>query len=145
MLQQTPVARVEPIWQEWMERWPRPWTSQPPRVPTCCVPGVGSATPARLRLHEAARVVAEQHGDVVPASLEALEALPGVGSYTARAVAAFGHGKRCPVVDTNVRRVVARAVHGAGDAGPARVRAALPTSTPCFHPTTPEPRSRPSR
>ena len=78
-----------------------------------------------LRLHEAAQAVAERHGDVVPADVEALEALPGVGSYTARAVAAFGYGRRCPVVDTNVRRVVARAVHGAGDAGPARVRADL--------------------
>ena len=57
--------------------------------------------------------------------MDALEALPGVGSYTARAVAAFGYGRRCPVVDTNVRRVVARAVHGAGDAGPARVAADL--------------------
>ena len=71
-----------------------------------------------LRLHEAAAVIAEEHGDVVPSDVDALEALPGVGSYTARAVAAFGYGRRCPVVDTNVRRVVARAVHGAGDAGP---------------------------
>jgi A/G-specific adenine glycosylase len=61
----------------------------------------------------------------VPAQVDELEALPGVGSYTARAVAAFGYGRRCPVVDTNVRRVVARAVHGAGDAGPARPRADL--------------------
>src|SRR3954468_438718 len=78
-----------------------------------------------LRLHEAAAVIAEHHGDAVPSDVDALEALPGVGSYTARAVAAFGYGRRCPVVDTNVRRVVARAVHGAGDAGPARVRADL--------------------
>jgi A/G-specific adenine glycosylase len=70
-------------------------------------------------------VIAAQHGDVVPADLDALEALPGVGSYTARAVAAFGYGRRCPVVDTNVRRVVARAVHGHGDAGPARTAADL--------------------
>ena len=61
----------------------------------------------------------------VPSDVDALEALPGVGAYTARAVAAFGYGRRCPVVDTNVRRVVARAVHGAGDAGPARVTADL--------------------
>ena len=78
-----------------------------------------------LRLHEAAQAIAAQHGDVVPHDVAALEALPGVGSYTARAVAAFGYGRRCPVVDTNVRRVVARAVHGAGGAGPARVRADL--------------------
>ena len=126
MLQQTPVARVEPIWWEWMERWPRPSDlAAAPRADVLRAWGRLGYPRRALRLHEAARVVAEQHGDVVPASLEALEALPGVGSYTARAVAAFGHGRRCPVVDTNVRRVVARAVHGAGDAGPARVRADL--------------------
>ena len=78
-----------------------------------------------LRLHAAARGDPRQHGGVVPSDVDALEALPGVGAYTARAVAAFGYGRRCPVVDTNVRRVVARAVHGAGDAGPARVTADL--------------------
>jgi A/G-specific adenine glycosylase len=70
-------------------------------------------------------VIAAEHGDVVPSDVDALEALPGVGSYTARAIAAFGYGRRCPVVDTNVRRVVARAVHGRGDAGPARTAADL--------------------
>ncbi|EWM14491.1 A/G-specific adenine glycosylase [Kutzneria sp. 744] len=59
-----------------------------------------------------------QHNDVVPSDVDTLLALPGIGAYTARAVAAFAYGQRCPVVDTNVRRVVARAVHGAGDAGP---------------------------
>lgn len=126
MLQQTPVARVEPIWQEWMERWPRPSDlAAAPRADLLRAWGRLGYPRRALRLHETAQVVAEQHGDVVPASVEALEALPGVGAYTARAVAAFGHGLRFPVVDTNVRRVVARAVHGAGDAGPARVRADL--------------------
>ncbi|HEX4705547.1 MAG TPA: A/G-specific adenine glycosylase, partial [Pseudonocardiaceae bacterium] len=58
------------------------------------------------------------HGDVVPDDVDTLLGLPGIGAYTARAVAAFAYQKRCAVVDTNVRRVVARAVHGAGDAGP---------------------------
>ncbi len=71
-----------------------------------------------LRLHEAAKAIADEHGDVVPSDVDTLLALPGIGAYTARAVAAFAYGRRCPVVDTNVRRVVARAVHGAGDAGP---------------------------
>jgi len=120
MLQQTPVARVEPSWHEWMARWP---------VPSA----LAAATPAdvlrmwgklgyprrALRLRDAATVIAEQHGDVVPSDVDTLLALPGIGAYTARAVAAFAYGKRCPVVDTNVRRVIARAVHGAGDAGPA--------------------------
>jgi A/G-specific adenine glycosylase len=71
-----------------------------------------------LRLHAAAAAIAAEHGDVVPSDVDTLLALPGIGAYTARAVAAFAYRTRCPVVDTNVRRVVARAVHGAGDAGP---------------------------
>ena len=57
-------------------------------------------------------------GGEVPADVESLLCLPGVGSYTARAVAAFAFGQRQPVVDTNVRRVVARAFTGQGEAGP---------------------------
>jgi A/G-specific adenine glycosylase len=126
MLQQTPVARVEPIWQEWMQRWPRPSElAAAPRADVLRAWGRLGYPRRALRLYEAARAMAERHGDVVPSDVEALEALPGVGSYTARAVAAFGYGRRFPVVDTNVRRVIARAVHGQGDAGPARVRADL--------------------
>jgi A/G-specific adenine glycosylase len=120
MLQQTPVARVEPSWHEWMARWPRP-------------SDLAAATPAdvlrmwgklgyprrALRLRETAEVIAREHNDIVPSDVDTLLALPGIGAYTARAVAAFAYRRRCPVVDTNVRRVVARAVHGAGDAGPA--------------------------
>jgi A/G-specific adenine glycosylase len=71
-----------------------------------------------LRLHDAATAVAERHGGAVPSDLAELLALPGVGAYTARAVASFAFGQRHPVVDTNVRRVVARAVYGQGEAGP---------------------------
>ncbi|MGW5050530.1 A/G-specific adenine glycosylase [Actinokineospora sp. NPDC004072] len=119
MLQQTPVARVEPVWREWMDRWPVP--------SALAAAGRGEVVRAwgklgyprrALRLHEAAAVIAAEHGDVVPADVDTLLALPGIGAYTARAVAAFAYGQRCPVVDTNVRRVVARAVHGAGEAGP---------------------------
>ncbi|MBP2321323.1 A/G-specific adenine glycosylase [Kibdelosporangium banguiense] len=120
MLQQTPVSRVEPIWLEWMARWPVPSklaeVSQGEVVRAWGKLGY----PRRaLRLHSAAAVIAAEHGDVVPSDVDTLLALPGIGAYTARAVAAFAYGKRVPVVDTNVRRVVARAVHGAGDAGPA--------------------------
>jgi A/G-specific adenine glycosylase len=69
------------------------------------------------RLHECALAIAGEHGDVVPSDVETLLSLPGVGAYTARAVACFAYGQRVPVVDTNVRRVVARAVHGRADAG----------------------------
>jgi len=126
MLQQTPVARVEPVWVDWLERWPTPSAfAAASRADVLRAWGKLGYPRRALRLHAAAAVIAAQHGDVVPSDVDALEALPGVGSYTARAVAAFGYGLRCPVVDTNVRRVVARAVHGAGDAGPARVRADL--------------------
>jgi A/G-specific adenine glycosylase len=126
MLQQTPVARVEPVWAEWLARWPAPSTlAAASRAEVLRAWGKLGYPRRALRLHEAAGVIAREHGDAVPADLAALEALPGVGSYTARAVAAFGYGRRCPVVDTNVRRVVARAVHGRGDAGPARTAADL--------------------
>ncbi|GLW93101.1 A/G-specific adenine glycosylase [Actinokineospora globicatena] len=119
MLQQTPVARVEPIWLSWMARWPVP-SALAAETQGEVVRAWGKlGYPRRaLRLHAAAGVIADEHGDVVPSDVDTLLALPGIGAYTARAVAAFAYGQRCPVVDTNVRRVVARAVNGAGDAGP---------------------------
>jgi A/G-specific adenine glycosylase len=126
MLQQTPVARVEPVWTAWMQQWPAPSAlASAARADVLRAWGKLGYPRRALRLHEAAAVIATQHGDVVPEDLAVLEALPGIGSYTARAIAAFGYGRRCPVVDTNVRRVVARAVHGRGDAGPARTSADL--------------------
>ncbi|KAA9152407.1 A/G-specific adenine glycosylase [Amycolatopsis acidicola] len=120
MLQQTPVARVQPIWEEWLERWPVPSALAAASQGEVLRAWGKLGYPRRaLRLHAAAAAIAEQHGDVVPSNVDTLLALPGIGAYTARAVAAFAYGKRAPVVDTNVRRVVARAVHGAGDAGPA--------------------------
>lgn len=126
MLQQTPVVRVAPVWLDWIRRWPTPSAfAASSRADVLRAWGKLGYPRRALRLHAAAAVIAERHDDRVPSDVDALEALPGVGSYTARAVAAFGYGRRCPVVDTNVRRVVARAVHGAGDAGPARMRADL--------------------
>lgn len=123
MLQQTPVARVEPIWVDWMHRWPTPSAfAAASRADVLRAWGKLGYPRRALRLHDAAATIATAHRDVVPSDVDALEALPGIGSYTARAVAAFGYGLRAPVVDTNVRRVVARAVHGVGDAGPARTR-----------------------
>jgi A/G-specific adenine glycosylase len=121
MLQQTPVARVEPVWREWMARWPTPaaLAAVPPADVIRAWGKLGYPRRA-LRLREAALAVVERHGGVVPADVAALEALPGVGTYTARAVACFGYGQPQPVVDTNVRRVVARLVHGRAEAGNAR-------------------------
>lgn len=135
MLQQTPVARVEPIWQEWMTRWPRPSDLAAASQAEVLRAWGKLGYPRRaLRLHEAASVIAAEHDDTVPADVDTLLALPGVGTYTARAVAAFAYGRRAPVVDTNVRRVVARAVNGEADAGNpsakrdlAEVDALLPT------------------
>jgi A/G-specific adenine glycosylase len=121
MLQQTPVARVEPVWRDWMARWPTPaaLAAVPPADVIRAWGKLGYPRRA-LRLREAAVAVVERHGGVVPADVAALEALPGVGTYTARAVACFGYGQPQPVVDTNVRRVVARLVHGRAEAGNAR-------------------------
>ncbi|SDF16752.1 A/G-specific DNA-adenine glycosylase [Blastococcus fimeti] len=121
MLQQTPVARVEPLWREWLARWPAP-SALAAASPAEVIRAWGKlGYPRRaLRLREAAQAIAERHGDVVPSSVPELEALPGIGTYTARAVACFGYGQRQPVVDTNVRRVVARLVHGRAEAGTAR-------------------------
>ncbi|MGY1985023.1 A/G-specific adenine glycosylase [Blastococcus sp. SYSU DS0669] len=121
MLQQTPVARVEPVWRAWVARWPTPadLAAQPPAEVIRAWGKLGYPRRA-LRLREAAIAISERHGGVVPSDVAALEALPGVGTYTARAVACFGYGRRQPVVDTNVRRVVARLVHGRAEAGNAR-------------------------
>ncbi|GAA4764477.1 A/G-specific adenine glycosylase [Actinomycetospora chibensis] len=123
MLQQTPVARVEEPWRSWLERWPRPSAmAAAPASEVLRAWGKLGYPRRALRLHAAAQAIAADHGDVVPADVETLESLPGIGTYTARAVAAFAHGRRVPVVDTNVRRVVARAVLGRADAGAAASR-----------------------
>lgn len=123
MLQQTPVNRVRPIWEAWLARWPRPSALAAASQAEVLRAWGKLGYPRRaLRLHEAATVIANDHDDTVPSDVDTLLALPGIGTYTARAVAAFAYGKRAPVVDTNVRRVVARHVHGAGDAGPASAK-----------------------
>lgn len=118
MLQQTPVARVLPAYEAWLARWPAPadLATAPPGDAVRMWGKLGYPRRA-LRLHECALAIVDRHAGAVPSDVDSLLALPGVGEYTARAVAAFAFGQRCPVVDTNVRRVVARAVNGAGDAG----------------------------
>ncbi|PPG01801.1 adenine glycosylase [Rathayibacter sp. AY2B7] len=126
MLQQTPVVRVVPRLAEWLERWPTPsaLAAVPPGEAVRAWQSLGYPRRA-LRLHACAVAIAEEHGDVVPDDVETLLALPGIGDYTARAVAVFAYGRRHPVVDTNVRRVLARAVDGAAEPGPPRARADL--------------------
>lgn len=123
MLQQTPVARVQPQWLDWIARWPTP-SATAAASPADVLRAWGKlGYPRRAkRLHECATVIATEHDDVVPDDVDTLLTLPGVGRYTARAIACFAYGQWVPVVDTNVRRVVARAVHGRAEAGPPSVR-----------------------
>jgi A/G-specific adenine glycosylase len=117
MLQQTPVARVEPIWLAWVARWPTPSATAAASAADVLRAWGKLGYPRRAkRLHECATVIAEQFDDVVPSDVETLLTLPGIGAYTARAVACFAYRQRVPVVDTNVRRVLARAVHGTAEA-----------------------------
>src|SRR6478736_1049446 len=119
MLQQTPVSRVEPIWRDWIARWPTPSATAAAGAADVLRAWGKLGYPRRAkRLHECAEVISSEHGDVVPRDVETLLTLPGVGAYTARAVACFAYQQDVPVVDTNVRRVVARVVHGRADASP---------------------------
>ena len=113
MLQQTPVVRVLPVFEAWMERWPTPadLAAEPSGEAVRAWGRLGYPRRA-LRLHAAAVAITEEHDGQVPADRAALLALPGVGEYTAAAVASFAFGQRHAVMDTNVRRVLARVVLG---------------------------------
>jgi A/G-specific adenine glycosylase len=113
MLQQTPVSRVLPAYDAWLKRWPEP-SALAAASPADAVRQWGRlGYPRRaLRLHASAKAITQRHGGVVPDTLDELLALPGVGAYTAAAVASFAFGQRHAVLDTNVRRVLARLVRG---------------------------------
>ncbi|MCX4981639.1 A/G-specific adenine glycosylase [Streptomyces sp. NBC_00572] len=113
MLQQTPVVRVLPVYEQWLARWPRP-ADLAADAPGEAVRAWGRlGYPRRaLRLHAAAVAIKERHGGDVPSDHGQLLSLPGIGEYTAAAVASFAYGQRHAVLDTNVRRVFARAATG---------------------------------
>jgi A/G-specific adenine glycosylase len=113
MLQQTPVSRVLPVYETWLERWPTPadLAAEPSGEAVRAWGRLGYPRRA-LRLHACAVAITEDHGGEVPDTLEVLRALPGVGDYTAAAVASFAYGRAHAVLDTNVRRVLGRAVTG---------------------------------
>jgi A/G-specific adenine glycosylase len=119
MSHQTPVARVEPVWRAWLSRWPTP-ADLAAESPGEAVRGWGRlGYPRRaLRLHAAARAIVERHAGEVPATEEGLRALPGIGAYTAAAVACFAFRQPTVVVDTNVRRVLVRTLLGEAHAAP---------------------------
>ena len=113
MLQQTPVSRVLPAHQAWLDRWPAP-AALAADSPGEAVRQWGRlGYPRRaLRLHETAVIVTRRHGGEIPSSRDELLALPGIGAYTAAAVAVFAFGRRHAVLDTNVRRVFSRLAAG---------------------------------
>ena len=97
MLQQTPVARVEPVWLDWVARWPTPSATAAASAADVLRAWGKLGYPRRAkRLHECAVVIAAEHDDVVPADVETLLSLPGIGAYTARAVACFAYRQRVP-------------------------------------------------
>ena len=119
MLQQTPVARVIPHLEAWLARWPDPVALAAATPAEVLQQWANLGYPRRaLWLHGAARAIRDAHGGRTPREVPALLALPGIGDYTARAVAVFAYGDRHPVVDTNTRRVIARAVHGRAQPDP---------------------------
>jgi A/G-specific adenine glycosylase len=113
MLQQTPVARVLPVHAAWIERWPTPTdlANEPTGEAVRAWGRLGYPRRA-LRLHAAATVIVERFGGAVPDTYDELITLPGVGDYTAAAVASFAFGRRQVVLDTNVRRVFGRVLAG---------------------------------
>jgi A/G-specific adenine glycosylase len=130
MLQQTPVARVLPVHEAWLERWPTPadLAAEPTGEAVRMWGRLGYPRRA-LRLHAAAVAIVERHDGEVPSSYDDLIALPGVGDYTASAIASFAFGQRHVVLDTNVRRVLTRTVSGEEFPAPAVTRAERDVAT----------------
>jgi A/G-specific adenine glycosylase len=124
MLQQTPVARVLPVHDAWMERWPTPadLAAEPTGEAVRAWGRLGYPRRA-LRLHAAAAAIVHRYGGDVPADHDELLTLPGIGDYTAAAVATFAFGRRHVVLDTNVRRVLARVLGGVEFPGASVTRA----------------------
>lgn len=113
MLQQTQVSRVVGPWRSFMARFPDPATCAGASVAAVVQAWAGLGYNRRaVQLRLAAQAIVDRHGGRVPDRLPDLLALPGLGPYTARAVLAFGFGRDVAVVDTNVRRVLARALLG---------------------------------
>ncbi len=113
MSQQTPIPRVQPIWVQWMERWPTPADLAAASPAEVLVAWDRLGYPSRaLRLRECAEAIATSYEGEVPSSYEELLGLPGIGPYTASAVASFSYHQPVPVLDTNIRRVLGRVLDG---------------------------------
>ncbi len=113
MLQQTPVQRVLPQWRRWMELWPTPADLAAASLSDALREWGRLGYPRRAkRLHQCAQVIVTDHGGEVPASLNELRALPGIGEYTAAAIRAFAFKESEVVLDINIRRLYARCWSG---------------------------------
>ena len=113
MLQQTPVNRVLPKWDEWMKRWPTPKDlakASPAEVITAW--GRLGYPRRALRLHAAAQIISEDFKNQVPEDSATLQTLPGIGEYTAAAIGAFAFEKQSLVMDVNIRRLLTRIIDG---------------------------------
>ena len=114
MLQQTPVNRVLPVYNEWMERWPTA-AHLAKATPAEVITAWGRlGYPRRaLRLHECAKVITKELKGKIPTTEVELRKLPGVGEYTAAAMVAFAFSGRSLVLDINIRRLFTRLFDGA--------------------------------
>lgn len=113
MLQQTPVVRVLPKWNEWMERWPTARDLAAASTSEVITAWGRLGYPRRaLRLHECARIISAEYDGQVPDSEEILRSLPGIGDYTAAAIAAFAYDAPTLVLDINIRRLFSRLIDG---------------------------------
>lgn len=122
MLQQTRVETVIPYWERWMERFPTVEALADAELDEVLKRWEGLGYYSRARnLHGAARMVRERHGGRLPGTPDELRGLPGIGEYTAGAVASIAFGVPTPAVDGNVRRVLSR-VYDLEDPGPAELR-----------------------
>jgi len=113
MLQQTPVQRVLPVWEKWLAKWPTPRDLAEAKRSDVITDWGRLGYPRRaLRLHESATIIARDYKNAVPQDLTDLRSLPGVGEYTAAAIAAFAFNQSTLVLDVNIRRLFARVIDG---------------------------------
>jgi len=113
MLQQTPVNRVLPVWSYWLKEWSTPAKLASAKKSEVITAWGRLGYPRRaIRLHESAQIITRDFNNKVPKRTEELRSLPGVGEYTAAAIAAFAYGESTLVLDVNIRRLFARLFDG---------------------------------
>lgn len=139
MLQQTPVSRVLPVHETWLNTWPTPADlAAAPSGDAVRAWGRLGYPRRALRLHASAVAITERYAGEVPDNYDDLRSLPGVGDYTAAAIASFSFGRSHAVLDTNVRRVLGRAVSGVEFPAASVTRAERDLATALVPPSDPE-------